>query len=507
MTNPKNRNSTGANTPNKANWTAATPWARSIRETFESIVIAFILAFLFRTFEVEAFVIPTGSMAPTLSGRHLDIACPECGYRFRVGAKYEDDTLPPNRDISSCICPNCNFAIRFDPHMTGHIIADENHRLLIKDDAAEMYRIQPNPVVMIKNLPGKLDDLKPGDDVGFLYNVADGQVSEIFKSPNQAPQEIFYSGDRILVSKFAFDFTSPKRWDVIVFKYPEDAKTNYIKRLIGLPNEIIRIRDGDIAISHDGGKTFESATRSPTKLQAMLQVVYDNDYIFEPMWRWGWPSRWHDGKNLPDPAWTMAKTASGEVDPKAFVVGEPTDSVTAAKQIRWLRYSHYVPSRKIWDLFEKNGKLASANRPTGRSTITDFVAYDGSYGPGGQDGAYNGDRQYEGGQVPPVVSDLAVDCTVDVPAAKGKLILECVKNRLSYQCVFDLTAGTAELMIPGVAPADRPKAKSGCISAAGSYRVELANVDRQLTVWVNDTPVEFDRPTALPTPRATSEFG
>src|SRR5689334_2661262 len=43
------------------------------RETVESIVVAFVLAFLFRTFEAEAFVIPTGSMAPTLYGQHRDV--------------------------------------------------------------------------------------------------------------------------------------------------------------------------------------------------------------------------------------------------------------------------------------------------------------------------------------------------------------------------------------------------------------------------------------------------
>src|SRR5690606_7866469 len=55
-----------------------------------------------------------------------------------------------------------------------------------------------------------------------------------------------YSGDRILVGKFVYDFTSPKRWDVIVFKYPGDTKMNYIKRLIGLPGEEVNIRYGDI---------------------------------------------------------------------------------------------------------------------------------------------------------------------------------------------------------------------------------------------------------------------
>ena len=53
------------------------PTSAGIRETIESIAIAFVLAFLFRTFEAEAFVIPTGSMAPTLMGRHKDVICPE----------------------------------------------------------------------------------------------------------------------------------------------------------------------------------------------------------------------------------------------------------------------------------------------------------------------------------------------------------------------------------------------------------------------------------------------
>ncbi len=63
--------------------------SKSTRETIESIVVAFTLAFLFRTFEAEAFVIPTGSMAPTLQGRHQDIDCPMCGYAYRVSASQE----------------------------------------------------------------------------------------------------------------------------------------------------------------------------------------------------------------------------------------------------------------------------------------------------------------------------------------------------------------------------------------------------------------------------------
>jgi hypothetical protein len=56
-----------------------------------SIDVALALAFLFKTFEAEAFVIPTGSMAPTLMGRHKDVACPQCGYRYRAQRRDEAD--------------------------------------------------------------------------------------------------------------------------------------------------------------------------------------------------------------------------------------------------------------------------------------------------------------------------------------------------------------------------------------------------------------------------------
>src|SRR5438093_5497487 len=54
------------------------------KETVESILVAFILAFVFRAFIVEAFVIPSGSMAPTLLGAHMRYRCEDCGYQFDI---------------------------------------------------------------------------------------------------------------------------------------------------------------------------------------------------------------------------------------------------------------------------------------------------------------------------------------------------------------------------------------------------------------------------------------
>jgi signal peptidase I len=80
------------------------PTDDSIKDTLESIVIAFVLAFLFRAYVVEAFVIPTGSMAPTLLGAHLTATCQQCGYEFTVDSP--DRRLPAN---ARALCPMCRF--------------------------------------------------------------------------------------------------------------------------------------------------------------------------------------------------------------------------------------------------------------------------------------------------------------------------------------------------------------------------------------------------------------
>src|SRR4051794_10403543 len=145
----------------------ATPKVEShaVRETIESIVIAFVLAFLFRTFEAEAFVIPTGSMAPTLMGRHKDVECPKCGYRYEVSASEEEseDGRRPTSDCIAGMCPLCHYVLPMRP-----------------------------------DLPRGVPELNEGP---------------IATQPS-------YNGDRILVNKYLYTFADPKRWDVVVFKFP-----------------------------------------------------------------------------------------------------------------------------------------------------------------------------------------------------------------------------------------------------------------------------------------------
>ena len=76
-------------------------------ETFESFVVAFILAFVFRAYVVEAFIIPTGSMAPRLNGEHFEFVCANCGYAYNIGLGRNQNSQPFTDVVAGPICPLC----------------------------------------------------------------------------------------------------------------------------------------------------------------------------------------------------------------------------------------------------------------------------------------------------------------------------------------------------------------------------------------------------------------
>ena len=76
------------------------PRAGVVRQTVELLVLLCLCVLLVRTFSAEAYVVPTGSMAPTLLGLHREITCPNCGFLFVVGIDEEGQT-------GRAVCPNC----------------------------------------------------------------------------------------------------------------------------------------------------------------------------------------------------------------------------------------------------------------------------------------------------------------------------------------------------------------------------------------------------------------
>jgi signal peptidase I len=82
--------------------------AAEIANTFEWLITAFALAFVFRAFVMEAFRIPTGSMADTLLGAHYVVRCTQCGYKYYYGY---NEIIAASDQIhqNSARCPSCGY--------------------------------------------------------------------------------------------------------------------------------------------------------------------------------------------------------------------------------------------------------------------------------------------------------------------------------------------------------------------------------------------------------------
>lgn len=58
----------------------------------------------------------------------------------------------------------------------------------------------------------------------------------------------FANGDYLLIDELTYRFRQPQRGEVVVFRYPNDESVYFIKRIVGLPNETVIIKDGKVII-------------------------------------------------------------------------------------------------------------------------------------------------------------------------------------------------------------------------------------------------------------------
>ena len=392
-----------------------------VRETIESIIVAIVLALMFRAYEAEAFIIPTGSMAPSLQGQHMDLECQNCKLRYRSGASKENSETNPKQFVDSTYCPICQYKTK-------------------------------------------------------VYNT---------KEPDHKSN----NGDRILVNKFVYDFSEPERYDVIVFKNPNDGKQNYIKRLIGLPGDNLLIENGDIYVMDEvDGEYEKSITRKPPeKLKNVLQAVDDTNHIGELLNDVQWPSRWQafDGSKQ----WTT--DATGE---------NPVFRSSAQPDAHWLRYRHYQPFKNEWSTIS-SGLLPTRFRnnslPPGR-LIGDQYGYN--------DGVYQNNEALVSTQNLGLhwVGDLGLEFWVDIKSSDGTLMFDVVEGGVHFVCEIDIATGKATLSAQDEAsktkvtfqdasgnPVESPSAKTK-INGSGSHHIMYVNADDRLNLWIDNNYVEFD---------------
>lgn len=408
-----------------------------VRETVESLVIAIVLALLFRAYEAEAFIIPTGSMAPSLNGQHVDLACESCGFQYHTGAS---DEATAKRDAAGRL-------------LTGGFVSHTTC-----------------PVCMYET------ELKRFNAATELNN------------PNHQSN----NGDRILVNKFIYDFTEPKRYDVIVFKNPNNGKQNYIKRLIGLPGDNILIENGDIYVMEpgEGGWTKEITRKPHRKLRHVLQTVDDTHHIGSKLTTVDWPSRWQS-------------FSDGSIWDQKEVDSHPTFSSSGAGE-RWLRYRHFQPRKSEWATIE-GGSLPTRFReelPKGE-LIGDKYSYNDMRHKGGDRGPANLGLHW--------VGDIGMECWLDVKSSKGEVLFDVVEGGAHFICSVDLTSGIATLQVDDSRvdtkvtfkdaegkPVASPSAVTN-LSGAGTYHIEYVNADDQIHLWINNRYIEFDAATYVRT--------
>jgi signal peptidase I len=79
----------------------------------------------------------------------------------------------------------------------------------------------------------------------------------------------FFDHEYLIIDELSYRFKNPDRGDIVVFRYPNDPKQFFIKRVIGLPGETVEIAAGQIKIYND---------KSPNGLELDEKQYLDQDY-------------------------------------------------------------------------------------------------------------------------------------------------------------------------------------------------------------------------------------
>ena len=67
--------------------------------------------------------------------------------------------------------------------------------------------------------------------------------------PSESMENTIMVGDQIFGNRLAYKFGDPQRFDIVIFRYPDDEKQLFVKRVIGLPGETVTIKDGKVYIN------------------------------------------------------------------------------------------------------------------------------------------------------------------------------------------------------------------------------------------------------------------
>ena len=274
-------------------------------------------------------------------------------------------------------------------------------------------------------------------------------------------------GDRLMVDKTAFQYRLPRRWEAAVFRCPADMTKPYVKRLVGLPGEVISLNDGDLYING------EIARKTLDQIRELKLPVFAMDYAPAEA---GWSNRWEE-EPLADPKLPMIARPSGKKIDKALLVENTLILDGEAK------------SEGV-GLTYKNLNLDTNKE----EAIGDFLSYNG--GPNGSRDAF-GKRTFD----TEPVRDFLVQFELEVVSGSGRFACRLSDGGDTVLADFPVNQGGQPVQIaqdggnisPGQVVPMLPNHR---------YFIEFAFVDRRISLAVDGR--EIIVPVDLPIRRGRS---
>lgn len=109
-------------------------------------------------------------------------------------------------------------------------------------------------------------------------------VAQPFAVSGTSMVPTFAPNDYLVIDRLAYASATPKRGDVVVFRYPLDPSVFFIKRIVGLPNEIVMVKDGVVSIgTKKGSDSYVLAepyvTLPSVPTQQSLTVLEGDEYF------------------------------------------------------------------------------------------------------------------------------------------------------------------------------------------------------------------------------------
>lgn len=111
--------------------------------------------------------------------------------------------------------------------------------------------------------------------------------------PSESMEPTIMTGDRIIGNRLAYKTGHiPQRGDIIIFPYPDDPSKLYIKRIVGLPGEIVTISEGKVYINNSDEPLDDSfAPEEPIGFFGPFYVPGDSYFVMGDNRNNSWDSR------------------------------------------------------------------------------------------------------------------------------------------------------------------------------------------------------------------------